>query len=43
LVCATCIKLIEVQSMIKLKVRKWKMRKFDHEQIIEDGMPLICY
>ena len=25
LVCATCIKLIEVQSKKKLKIKKWKM------------------
>lgn len=30
LVCATHIKLIEVQSKKKLKVRKWKMTKADH-------------
>ena len=42
LVCATCIKLIEVQSKKKLKVRKWKMTKVDHEWIIEDGIPLRC-
>jgi hypothetical protein len=40
LVCATCIKLIEVQSRKKTKVRKWKMSKADHERIIEDGIPL---
>ena len=40
LVCATCIKLIEVQSKKKTKIKKWKMSKSDHEQIIEDGIPL---
>jgi hypothetical protein len=39
LVCATRIKLIEVQSR-KKKVKKCKMSKVDHEQIIEDGIPL---
>ena len=34
LVCATHIKLIEVQSK-----KKWKMEKSDHERIIEDGIP----
>ena len=37
---ATCIKLIEVQSRKKTKVRKWKMSKADHERIIEDDIPL---
>ena len=41
LVCATCIKLIEVQSRKKIKVRKWKMSKSDHERIIEDGNIMI--
>ena len=40
LVCAVRIKLIEVQSRKKTKVRKWKMSKDDHEWIIEDGIPL---
>lgn len=31
LVCATYIKLIEVQSKKILKVKKWKMTKSDHE------------
>jgi hypothetical protein len=25
---------------IKIKVKKWKMSKVDHERIIEDGIPL---
>ena len=40
LVCAAHIKLIEVQSKIKSKIKKWKMSKSDHERIIEDGIPL---
>ena len=40
LVCAACIKLIEVQSKKKSKTKKWKMSKSDHERIIEDGIPL---
>ena len=40
LVCAAHIKLIEVQSKKKTKIKKWKMSKFDHEWIIEDGIPL---
>ena len=40
LVCATHIKLIEVKSNKKLKARRWKMSKVDHERIIEDGIPL---
>jgi hypothetical protein len=40
LVCAMHIKLIEVQSRKKTKVRKWKMSKADHERIIEDEIPL---
>ena len=40
LVCAARIKLIEVQSRKKTKVKKWKMSKVDHEQIIEDEIPL---
>ena len=40
LVCAACIKLIEVQSKKKTKIKKWKMSKSDHERIIEDGIPL---
>ena len=40
LVCATHIKLIEVQSKKKPKIKKWKMSKSDHEWIIEDGIPL---
>ena len=40
LVCAARIKLIEVQSNKKMKIKKWKMSKSDHEQIIEDGIPL---
>ena len=40
LVCVACIKLIEVQSKKKSKIKKWKMSKSDHEQIIEDGIPL---
>ena len=38
LVCATCIKLIEVQS--RKKNWKLKMSKSNHEQIIEDGILL---
>ena len=34
------IKLIEVQSNEQLKVKKWRMLEVDHEQIIEDGIPL---
>ena len=40
LVCATHIKLIEIQSKKKLKIKKWKMSKADHVRIIEDGIPL---
>jgi len=40
LVCAVRIKLIEVQSKKKLKVKKWRMSKTDDEQIIEDVIPL---
>ena len=40
LMCATRIKLIEVQSKKKMKIKKWKMSKSDHERIIEDGIPL---
>ena len=40
LVCATHINLIEVQSKKKMKFKKWKMSKYDHEQIIEGGIPL---
>ena len=40
LVCAARINLIEVQSKKKKKIKKWKMSKFDHERIIEDGIPL---
>ena len=40
LVCAARIKLIEVQSKKKSKIKKWKMSKSDHEWIIEDGIPL---
>ena len=40
LVCAARIKLIEVQSKKKTKIKKWKMSKSDHERIIEDGIPL---
>ena len=40
LVCAARIKLIEVQSKKKSKIKKWKMSKSDHERIIEDGIPL---
>ena len=40
LVCASCIKLKEVQLIKKTKVRKWKMSKFEHGRIIEDGIPL---
>ena len=40
LVCAAHIKLIEVQSKKKLKIKKWKMSKADYEQIIEDRLPL---
>ena len=39
-VCAARIKLIEVQSKKKTKIKKWKMSKSDHERIIEDGIPL---
>ena len=31
LVCAMRIKLIDVKSRKKTKVRKWKMSKFNHE------------
>ena len=40
LVCAARIKLIEVQSKKKSKIKRWKMSKCDHERIIEDGIPL---
>ena len=40
LVCETRIKLIEVQSKNKMKIKKWKMPKLHHERIIEDGIPL---
>ena len=40
LVCVVRIKLIEVQSIKKLKVQKWRMSKSNHEGIIEDGIPL---
>ena len=40
LVCAARIKLIEVQSKKKSKIKRWKMSKSDHERIIEDGIPL---
>ena len=40
LVCAAHIKLIEVKSNKKLKARRWKMSKVDHERIIEDDIPL---
>ena len=43
LVCATRIKLIEVKSNKKLKARRWKMSKVDHERIIEDEIPLQSY
>ena len=43
LVCAARIKLIEVKSNKKLKARRWKMSKVDHERIIEDGIPLRYY
>ena len=43
LVCAARIKLIEVKSDEKLKSRRWKMSKVDHERIIEDGTPLQSY
>ena len=42
LVCAAHIMLIEVQSKKKLKVKKWKMTKVNHEKIIEDDIPLQC-
>ena len=31
LVCAARIKLIEVQSKKKMKIKKWKMSKYNHE------------
>ena len=40
LVYVACIKLIEVQSKKKTKIKQWKMSKSDHERIIEDGIPL---
>ena len=40
LVCATHIKLVEVQSKKKLKINKWKMSEVDHERIIEDEIPM---
>ena len=40
LVCATCIKFIEVNSNKNLKARRCKMSKVDYERIIEDGIPL---
>ena len=40
LVCAARIKLIEVKSNKKLKARRWKMSKVDHERIIENDIPL---
>ena len=43
LVCATRINLIEVKSNKKLKSRRWKISKFDHERIIEDDIPLRFY
>ena len=43
LVCASRIKLIEVKWNKKLKARRWKMSKVDHERIIEDDIPLRSY
>ena len=43
LVCVAHIKLIEVKSNKKLKARRWKMSKVDHERIIEDCIPLWSY
>ena len=43
LVCAACIKLIEIKSNKKFKARRWKMPKVDHERIIEDDIPLRPY
>ena len=31
---------IKIQSKIITKINRWKMSKSDHEQIIEDGIPL---
>ena len=43
LVCVAHINLIEVKSNKKLKARRWKMSKVDHERIIEDDIPLWSY
>lgn len=43
LVCVVRIKLIEVQSKKKFKVKKWRMSKSDDEGIIEDGIPLLFF
>lgn len=40
LVCAMCIKLVEVQSRKKLKFKKWRMSKSDHERTIEARIAL---
>ena len=41
--CVVRIKLIEVQSKKKFKVKKWRMSKSDDEWIIEDGIPLLFF
>ena len=43
LVCASRIKLVQVSSKKNIKNRKWKLLKYDHEQIIEDGIPSRCF
>ena len=43
LVCVARIKLIEVKSNKKLKARRWKMSKVDHERIPEHRIPLRSY
>ena len=43
LVCASRINLAQVSLKKNLKNRKWKLSKYDHEQIIEDDIPLRCF
>jgi len=42
-VCVVRIKLIEVQSKKKFKVKKWRMSKSDDERITKDGIPLLFF
>ena len=37
------VNLIEVKSNKKIKARRWKMSKVDHERIIEDDIHLRYY